>query len=113
MIEKIDDGAQVYQYAFRSQGEGKPGRWDLIKKIENYPNELDIGLPILPFYSPDFHVRLGVNFENKEFHILDSETNEIKIKIPKDFMTFEDNPSLQNVMRRFIFIDDQTIKLIN
>ena len=85
----------------------------MIRKLENYPNELDIKLPILPFYSPDFHVRLGVNFEKKEFLIIDADTNEKMLTIPKDFMTFEDNSSLQSIMRRFIFVDNETIKLIS
>lgn len=83
--------------------------WELISKLENYPNYLDLGLHELPFFSPDFSIRLGCDFENKQFVIYDTLTNQERMRISKDFMTFNKNDELKRAMRKFMFVDNETI----
>ena len=88
-------------------------RWELVSKMENFPDYLDLGIHTLPFFAPDFSIRLGCDFEKKQFVIYDNFTNQEKIRISKDFMTFKDNDDLKRAMRRFMLIDSETIRLLS
>ena len=46
---------------------------------------------------------------------MDSITNAKKIRIPKDYLTFEktEGDELKNCMRRFLFVDSNLIKIIS
>ena len=78
----------------------------MVKKIENFPTELQIDLDILNFYSPDFTLNLDVNKKEEKFIIKDTLTNQIKYEIPEDLMSYNNESEQQEVMRRFKWLSD-------
>lgn len=65
--------------------------------------------------SPDFTLGLQCDFEAKQFKIVDTLTNQERIRIPKDFLTFDstENNKLKTIMRRFVFVDNNTVRILS
>lgn len=111
MIERLDK-SRVFLYRVIRQGDTV--KWQMVKKLESFPNELLIDVEILNFFSPDFTLHLDINKRDEKFIIKDTLTNQVKYIVPNDLLTYDSkDEDKQETMRRFKWIDERTFIIMN
>lgn len=114
MIESFFN-SRVYLFKkkdVRSTDAGVTCEWEQVLKFSQFPTDA-IEKSLYPYImSPDFTQHLDVDRKNKTFMIRDTLTHHVTYEIPKWIMSAEDEPFL-DVLNRFIWIDNQTIKIVN
>lgn len=82
--------------------------WDLIRTLSDYDSSLENDRRRLEFFTPCFSKYLALDKKTHEFIIKDTLTGREIKRIPKDYMTFNNEITPSQVLNRFKFIDENT-----
>lgn len=115
MIEALDNWrAFLYRAVVPEKGHDTGLiKWEMVNRIESYPQDLDINPTFLPFYSPDFSLNMDLDKERKAFIIRDTISGQEVYEVPKDLMKYDKREKKQSVINRFLWIDNRTIKIMS
>ena len=113
MIEKLVF-SKAYIYKSVELGNNKI-KWQMIKRLDVYPEELEKSSNYLLFYSPDFSLNMNIDKFTATFYIRDTYTNQELYKIPKDLMTYNKDikDDSKNTIARFKWLDNETFKIVS
>lgn len=88
-------------------------KWELIRRIADYPTDLQVDYQRLEFFSPSFSRYIVADKKAKQYVIKDSYIDREISRIPIEIMTFEDANKANIVINRFKWIDETKFLIIN
>ena len=114
MLERLV-GARAFLYKRvhnRDRTKETSVRWELVHRFTQFPTDLCEVTQYPYIFSPDFSMYLDVDRKNKQFLVRDSFTQECKFVFPDYIMSCKEEP-ISTVASRFMWADNQTVKIIN
>jgi hypothetical protein len=113
LVEVFEDSRVFIYKAEPYDGpDGVTTRWQLIKKIRDYPTEFG-RYYALDFFSPDFSRFLVYDKQNNVFHIKDTYVGVVIATIPQDYMNMGPQSDLNLVLSRFKWLSLNTIQIMS
>ncbi|CDW75916.1 UNKNOWN [Stylonychia lemnae] len=86
--------------------------WSLFKKLDRFPYDLEQGSYFLRTLTQSFQYQLELDLKDRIFKVTDVRKQIIRCKIPKYFMDIDESPP-HEIMKRFMWIDDNTIRIVS
>ncbi|CDW71887.1 wd-40 repeat protein [Stylonychia lemnae] len=111
MLEKLGH-PRVFLYEKEENRMRRTIKWRCIRRFSKYPEELENDSGFLRALSPSFQNLVDVNRKDNLFVIRDTFSNRVICTVPKDLMDLNLEPASE-IMNRFKWVDDETIKIIN
>ncbi|CDW90656.1 UNKNOWN [Stylonychia lemnae] len=105
----------LYQFQKESNSSNRV-KLEFIRNIHDFPSEFidDQIFNDLPhFFSPNFLRYVTLDSSKTQFLIKDFDTGLVLYQIPQDLMRVESGQNLLFIIYRFIFIDDETFKIVS
>jgi len=87
--------------------------WKMIKQVKGMPGEKEVDENYLPYFSPDFSLFLRICKKRMQFVINDTFANVEICEMPKDLMPISKTETPFDILSRFYWIDNDTVKLMN
>eukprot|EP00347_Sterkiella_histriomuscorum_P009906 403339425 len=112
MLEIIDNLRVVLYRKIEDKQIKKNVTWELVKRFERYPFDLETQEGFIRCLSPSFKNLIDVDLKNKDFIVRNAISMQFQYAIPRYLMNIDEEP-VQDIMKRFKWIDDTTIKIIN
>jgi len=114
MILKLNNQrAFIYERVSIKGESGAKVSWKMVKEINGIPEEINVSDSYIPYFSPDFSLNLSICKKRKQFVINDTFANVEICEIPKDLMPISKTETSLDIMSRFFWIDNDTVKLMN
>lgn len=113
ILKLVNQRAFIYErVSIKGESDAKVS-WKMAKEINGIPKEIDVNESYLPYFSPDFSLNLSICKKRKQFIINDTFANVEICEIPKDLMPISNNEKPKDIVSRFYWIDNDTVKLMN
>eukprot|EP00347_Sterkiella_histriomuscorum_P022786 403337167 len=97
----------------KREGDANVVRWQLIRKIQDYPTNFSSDYHSQEFFTPNFTRYIIYNEGENQFLIKDTYTEQILYYIPKELMTVEADRKPEHVINRIKFLNERILKIIS
>ena len=101
-----------------SEENGQNVRWKIKYRIKQFPEDLSTLTSVPYLFSPNFEFHLDFHFRKEHFTIVETETQQIYYKIPKDFLPMTWNGTrgknaIHLICSRFSWLSEKVFRFVN